>query len=325
MALGATISAVQGVIDVFNDPDATAWDKITAILGALIGVIPALMSGFTGLATTFTATGAAADAASLGINAMLWPILAVIAAIGVLTAAFVLFSEAAHKASPAGQFETATQAAENAAQAAEDCRIEYENLINALNGLDSGIEKISQMQKGTLEWRQAIIESNDALIDLLSSYGKLSSDNFTVDENGLMHLKEGVREEMIQEQMDRLESANNSKYLAEMGKNTAEQNLKAANEDTGIEVMRSYGNRYEDAVRAGNQLNADINNAIAEALADGFLSVEDLMTETAEDGVDPLVSVLNEVTGLYDQEAETIASQIRENNELIVSFQEFFH
>lgn len=322
MALGATISAVQGVIDVFNDPDATAWDKITAILGALIGVVPALMSGFTGLATTFTATGAAAGAASVGINAMLWPILAVIAAIGVLTAAFVLFSEAAHKASPAGQFETAAQAAENAAQAAEDCRIEYENLINALDGLDSGIDKISQMQKGTLEWRQAIIESNDALIDLLSSYGKLSSDNFTVDENGLMHLKEGVREEMIQEQMDRLESANNSKYLAEMGKNTAEQNLKAANQDTGIEVMRSYGDHYEDAVRTGNQLNADINNAIAEALADGFLSVEDLMTETAEDGVDPLVSVLKEVTGLYDQEAEMVASQIRENNDLIVSFQE---
>jgi uncharacterized membrane protein len=111
MGLGSAITSVQGAIDVFVNPDASNWDKFSAVMSVLIGLLPVL-------STMFTTTGVAGAAAGTGITAAMgpvgWIIMGVVAAVAVLTAAFIALSNAYNRDAI-----NAKKAAENAEKLAE--------------------------------------------------------------------------------------------------------------------------------------------------------------------------------------------------------------
>ena len=78
MSFGSMITSIQGVIDVFNDPDATGWEKISSIITLIIGILPLATTLFQTFGTTAAASGAAAatglKAVVAGLNAALGPI-----------------------------------------------------------------------------------------------------------------------------------------------------------------------------------------------------------------------------------------------------------
>lgn len=314
MALGSAITSVQGAIDVFNDPDATGWDKVSAIISVIVGVLPVATGLFQTFGTTAATSGAAAGA---GMTAAMGPIGLIILAVTALIATFVLLADAAHAASPAGQFEAASKAAEQAASAADQVRAEYDALNQSLNALDSGIEAIHEMERGTLEWRAAIADSNAALIELLSTYGMLSSENFTTDADGLMQITDEAKAELLERQQNAVREADNANYMAQVNKNNAASRLKASEEvGEGISVMRTqttgdgYTHTY-DAVTENSHLSADIGQAIATAIKSGAL--------TDMSDKDSIAAALESVAGLTEAEAQSIADQIASNAELQAS------
>jgi hypothetical protein len=145
---------------------------------------------------------------------LIFAITLIVAAITAVVAIIIACADAIKKASPAGQFEAASKAAEQAADAADKVQAEYQEVIDTLEGLDSGIEKIHEMERGTLQWRQAIIDSNNSLIELLSTYGMLDSSNFTVDADGIMQITDEAREKLIEQQTKAVQQANNANYAA---------------------------------------------------------------------------------------------------------------
>lgn len=314
MALSSAITSVQGVIDVFNDPDATGWDKVSAIISVIVGVLPVATGLFQMFGTTAATSGAAAGA---GMTAAMWPIGLIILAVTALIAVFVLLADAAHAASPAGQFEAASKAAEEAANAASQVRAEYEALNQSLNALDSGIEAIQEMERGTLEWRAAIADSNAALIELLSTYGMLSSENFTTDADGLMQITDEAKAELLERQQNAVREADNANYMAQVNKNNAQSRLKASEEvGAGISVMRvasdGNGGTYTyDAATENSHLSADIGQAIAAAMQSGAL--------TDMSDKDSIAAALESVAGLTEAEAQSVADQIASNAELQAS------
>ena len=314
MSLGSAITSVQGAIDTFNNPEATAWDKISSVISIVVGLLPIATTLFSTFGTTAAASGAAAGA---GMSAALGPVGWVILAVTALIALFIALADAIHKASPQGQFEAASKAAEDAKKAAADVKAEYDNLINTLEGLDEGIKKIEELERGTLEWRQAIIESNNALIELLSTYGMLDAKNFTVDEDGVMRITDEAKETLIKNQTEAMQAANTANYAAQIVKNEKQLSVQASETAGDLTLLRSTGDGgYYDALTENSQLSAAVGEAIGEAMVQGRLDSADLKD------ANKLTTILSSVTGLYGEEASVLARQIAASDDLVASFNE---
>lgn len=305
MSFGMIVSSITGLINTWKDSEASLTDKLSATAMTLGMVVPSLVSVVKG----FKDAGNAVTIFGVKTSLAMWQVTLIAAAIAALIGLFVAMGQAAYKASPEGVFKSAKAAAEDAATAAQKVKEEYDNIKTSLDNLKSGIETIETMERGTIEWRKAINDSNASLIELLDTYGKLNADNFYVDDDGLMHLKEGVEEEIVNTADQYTREAQNAEYATKVSANNAENRVEAA-QTIGKEVAiwRSSGNTSYDAAGENDQLSSNIGMAIADAINDGTLldlsSTEDLKT------------ALSEVAGLTEYEIETVAQQIASNGDL---------
>lgn len=314
MAAMSTVNIVTSFFDIMNNPDLNGWQKagsmITTVLMGALTIIPTLISAFASLKiagiTSFTAIGTAIKS----IPVIGW-ILAIVSA--VLTLIGVLYSLAKSNAeanSTAKTLENASKAAEQASKAAEDAKAKYDDLVSSLDELDGKAEALEDLEVGTIEWREAIVDANQSLIDLLSTYGMLSEQNFTTDENGLMTITDEAREQLLEQQLKASQTAQNAAYGADMFVNTATSRDQAAqfvqDNISGISGVSNMGQT--------TQLGADIGMALAEALNSG--EITDL-TNTEQ-----LSGALEEVSDLTSTQIDTIANQISTNEQLRVDLQD---
>ena len=314
MAAMSTVNIVTSFFDIINNPDLSGWEKagsiITSVLMGALTIIPTLISAFASLKiagiTSFTAIGTAIK----NIPVIGW-ILAIVSA--VLTLIGVLYSLAKSNAeanSTAKTLENASKAAEQASKAAEDAKAKYDDLVSSLDELDGKAEALEDLEVGTVEWKEAIVDANQSLIDLLSTYGMLSEQNFTTDENGLMTITDEAREQLLEQQLKASQTAQNAAYGADMFVNTATSRDQAAqfvqDNISGISGVSNMGQT--------TQLGADIGMALAEALNSG--EITDL-TDT-----DQLSGALEEVSDLTSTQIDTIADQISTNEQLRVDLQD---
>ena len=339
--VGMAITSITGLIDTWNNEDLSGGEKLLATITTLGFVIPSVISAFQGLkieqvaalaqsiAVAFGFTGEAQAAVAAGtatagfgeaLYTVLWPIGLVVLAIGALVAiiyGLVKAFEAVQAATPDGVLKSAKEAANEAADAARDAAQAYQDVKSALDDLDSGISAIESLERGTLEWKQAILESNDALIELLSTYGMLSSENFTTNADGLMEITDDARESILEQAAAKSSKASNASYAAQVRVNNAENRVNASDTAAAITVMRSSGDSAYDAVTSNSQLSADIGMSIAEALGSGALNTDDLI-----EGSDRLVGILDRNVNITADEAKSIAAQIASNDELIQGMSE---
>ena len=335
--VGMAITSITGLIDTWNNEDLSGGEKLLATITTLGFVIPSVISAFQGLKMEQTAALAQSIAVALGFTGeaqaavaagtatagfgtvlytVLWPIGLVMAAIGALVAiiyGLVKAFEAVQAATPDGVLKSAKEAANEAADAARDAAQAYQDVKSALDDLDSGISAIESLERGTLEWKQAILESNDALIELLSTYGMLNSENFTTDADGLMKITDDARESILEQAAEKSSQASNASYAAQVRVNNAENRVNASDTAAPITVMR----RSYDVVTSNSQLSADIGMAIAKALGSGTLNTDDLI-----EGSDRLIGILDRNANVTADEAKLIAAQIAGNDELIQGMSE---
>ena len=309
MGLGSAITSVQGAINVFNNPDSSGWDKFFAVLSLATSILPIV----TTLMSTFGNTAMSAGTkAGAGMTAALGPIGLIILAVTALTAAFIALSSAIYKASPEGQFKTAEKAAQDAAKAADEVKASYDALNTSLNNLDSGIQTIEELERGTLEWRSAIADSNAALIDLLSTYDMLDAANFTTDADGVMKITDEAKNQLLEEQEKAVNEANNAKYLSQIAKNVAESRMKASQiigEGIYLEEQSYNGEYTYDRLTKSSHESADIGQEIAKAINSGVLTnlsnVEDISNALGQN-----------LKTFSDEEIDSISKQIASNEDL---------
>lgn len=97
-----------------------------------------------------------------------WAAAAGIAAIG--TAFYAI-----RKASPAGQLKEAQAAAENAANAADAAAEKYNNLKTSLDEIGEKKSNLDELTKGTQEWKDAVFELNQQILQLMKDYPELAN------------------------------------------------------------------------------------------------------------------------------------------------------
>lgn len=341
-SLGMAISSVTGLIDTWNNKDMSGGQKLLATITTLSFVIPSLITSFGALQAKQVAALSASVATALGFNqetvaaltatgangaltasiwALLLPLGIAAAAIGgvvLVLYALVKAGKEAEAAKPQGMLKAAAEAAREAADAANKAADAYRNISSALDELDKKINAIQNLGRGTLEWKNAILESNRALIDLLDTYNLLKEESFTTDEDGLMHLKETAKEDILQKSAANIGSAENMNYAAKIRVNDLDSRVKASEAVSAITLYGQspnspvHGTNSVDLVTENSQLGADIGLAIVKELQSGGLTNTDLINNS-----DKLADILSKNTSLNEKEAQSVAKQISTNNELI--------
>ena len=236
MVVNNLVSAIQSI----RDPDVSGWEAFKGILGSFITTIPMVISLLVSLHNTFGSVRDAASAMWAAIGGFTDLAIAGVVALSAALIGFLAYNS--YKNSPEQQLKRISKASEEAKEGLEDAKKAYQDLQQNLSDLDNGIDAISEMTRGTVEWRNAINDSNDSLIKLLSTYGKLSSTNYTIDSDGLMHLKDGVKEELEQIAQDYVDTAQMASYAMQKMQYKAQQ---AVDDKEAEQVLKDNTNHYE--------------------------------------------------------------------------------
>lgn len=215
MVLTSVTMAVKNLISVWSDDsDATVFEKIGKSIGIIgtmaLTAIPSVMSiisAVTALGTASGATGMAAFKAGLmaqtGLGPLLPVVLAITAAVVALTVVIGLIADAIKKADPRYQLEQAQKDAAAFAESLNEAKQEAEELKKAFDSYDEIQNKLKRCTIGTQEWKDALQEANNQVLELIRKYPELASHVETSMVNGQRVLsinKEGM--DALQKQQD---------------------------------------------------------------------------------------------------------------------------
>lgn len=250
MSVSMTLDAFTRLKDVFTDEDSTAIEKITALIGFLttamstasavtdlytlakrkanvedakglalkikdkIATIAKAVADGIAAAATFVAT-----AAQQGFNIAIEsnPIGAIIVAIMALIAVLaLLISTLIGVIKKEDESEQAAKRAEEAAahlkEAYNETKQAYEDLKSSISDYHEARDALSELTKGTNEWREAITEANEKALELINNYEGLE---YIIDENGLINIDEDSLRELQTQKSKEVRSAQEASMQAD--------------------------------------------------------------------------------------------------------------
>ena len=215
-------TAFMAVGNILRDAGYEEAGKTLQILGTTItGVGTAMMvlpKIAKAIGVSFTTagikTGTAGVIAGLG---WAWVTLIVIG-IAALVAGVVSLGKAIKDSSDAGKLEKLNKAVQQLAEEADRAKEEIDKITEAKNGLDELRKSFEGLTVGTSEWKKALIDSNQQVLELINKYPELSY-SITKGEYGQLDIKD--------EGWDKLLEAQQKRYTA------------ALTAQTGLSVQRS--------------------------------------------------------------------------------------
>ena len=189
-SLGSGIETLLGLGNIWSDENLTAGEKLLQTFSALGFAIPQIISGYDklkkawpGVVAGFQKMGAAAWA-SLG--PYLPIVVAVAAALGVLTAAILIGVKAWNKEAEAAK--KAAEAAKALGEEYKQTKVAYEELKQSITDYKDAQTAIDELTVGTEEWRDAIQDVNDKVLELIQNYPILAK--YMSNENGRLVISE---------------------------------------------------------------------------------------------------------------------------------------
>ena len=185
---------------------------------AKLGLVPA-----NGAATASqTALNAAIYACPIG-----WIILGIAALVAAIAGLIYIYNQF----TPEKKLEKAKEATEAATKAAEGAKEAYNGLKDGLDGLNDKYEALDALTVGTQEWRDAMIEANIAVSELIDKYPELAQ-YYEMDSTGVLRIKEGSEQEVNnikQQYANRQFAAQGAVQLAKANQAQAQLNVDYTN------------------------------------------------------------------------------------------------
>lgn len=193
IAAGAAASALMGLATILNNNGKEkAANIVRGIATALMGLIPVIIM-------VQTAMIAGAESVSVAIKNI--PIIGWIAAIiSAVISLIQIFSQFAPE-TQAEKTERLAEQTQKAAEAAQAAQQAYSNLVESFDKYGEAVDKINDLTVGTTEWKNALFDVNNQVLELLDKYPQLSS--YLTSEKGVLNIsEEGFQKilEQIQEQ-----------------------------------------------------------------------------------------------------------------------------
>lgn len=208
MDLGSIVSSVQGVINVFNNPDATAWEKVVSVISLLSATLGSAVRIFDTASKSTFLLKLAAKSAGISLKEMAEDttkaaavqsllnakIMIALAAIAAVVAIALILANAYNADAKAA--ERAAKASQEMADSSEEVANRAKEVQEAFDGYKEVRKTLDECVKGTDEWNEALKNVNDNVIDLLKKYPELSQ--FLIGrDNGVLTLDEEKVENYI--------------------------------------------------------------------------------------------------------------------------------
>ena len=109
-----------------------------------------------------------------------------IAAVAAIIAVVGIAMKKIYDNSAAGKLKAAKKATEAAGEAARDAAEAYNNLTSSINSIDDKTSALSELTRGTNEWREAVIALNGEILKLVETYPELAG--FIENEGGVLKI-----------------------------------------------------------------------------------------------------------------------------------------
>lgn len=188
IAAGVAASALMGLATILdNNGKEKAANIVRGIATALMGLIPVIT-----MVQTAMITGA--ESVSVAIKNI--PIIGWIAAIiSAVISLIQIFSQFAPE-TQAKKTERLAEQTQKAAEAAQAAQQAYSNLVESFDKYGEAVDKFNDLTVGTTEWKNALLDVNNQVLELLDKYPQLAS--YLTSENGVL----GISEEGIQKATD---------------------------------------------------------------------------------------------------------------------------
>ena len=201
MQVGMAISASTNMFNTWADSGKSASDKVIAGLTGIPMVLSAVSTGLKMVQTAATAAQAA----------MGW--LALIGvAIGIAVAAFQAFGPETEEE----RLERLNEEASALNSELENAKSAYDNILTAKTKRNEALEQLNKLTKGTLEWRDALLQANaisKEIIDLGGlEYGK--DKDWYIDENGVYQISAEGIEKALDRNLKRQETLQRASLAA---------------------------------------------------------------------------------------------------------------
>ena len=204
IALGMSFTILGGVISSVI-PGAEEFGKVLQTVGAaLMGIsmaLPVVEKGITWLSGVL-------DVAPKTLNIY-------VAAFAAIVAAVVAIVSLIKKNSPEAQLEKASKATEKAKEMAEGATQAYDDLLSKKSEFDKLATSLETLTQGTLEWRKALAEANNEVINLQKEFPELE---VSVDK-ATGQLKIDNWADVLEAQAERVEATNKQLTMAQINEN----------------------------------------------------------------------------------------------------------
>lgn len=230
--LTSVINTLINIGDIINDDSLSKGEKALKIISALTMAIPMLASGLGGVSkslitlATLSNTAAAAEikvamnagTAAGGVKALGLSIKALATGpVGIIlgiAAALAIVGVAAYKAynKAADESKRANEALNLQKDALDSVKSSYDDLLSSIENYENAQKAIGELTKGTEEWKEAINEANQSVLELLEKYPELAKYIENVD--GQLKVNEDGFKEIKEKQEEALNQAQRATYLS---------------------------------------------------------------------------------------------------------------
>lgn len=220
---GLAFQGIASIMESLGADDSTieffrTFGGILMTLGPIMGIV----------SSAFTAAGSQITIAGISAQAAWWWVFLIIAAVAALTAGVIALVKAAKENSLAGQMEKAQKATAAAKEAAESAKTAYDDLLSARSEYSELQATLDGLTKGTNEWKQALIEANAQVLELLSTYPKLIDFIRRGEDGQLIILNEGF-DLLIEKQQASMQRAQAAAIAHQMNENRIQQKIDERN------------------------------------------------------------------------------------------------
>lgn len=240
-----------------------------------------------------------ATIAGIAISSLIAPIAAVGAALAILGG----IAWASHYYSEGEtlkrQLKEAQEATEAATQAAEDAQVAYDNVISAFDSYNTAQNALEELTQGTLEWKEALIDVNQQVLDLIAKYPELAQ-YVTTGESGQLQISQEGQDTYIAQKQQSITATTTAELSAQVIETQAQLANDRYNLQQQLNNPQYFGNTNLDEV-------LDLYQSRPEAFVTQEFEAQDLVDATNEQiislfeqNVIPMAKAQNIQTGLED-------------------------
>lgn len=250
--VGAALSVLGLIFSQFGEEGEKVGKVISVIGTGLVTLgmlLPQLVIGIKAIDKTLTAFKTS--------HPTLFAItVALTAIIGLITA----ISAISNANSPEKKLEKATEAANDAKKAADEAAQSYQELADKKTALEELTTKMESLTKGTLEWKQALIESNNEVLSLQQKYSNLQVET---DKDGKLIIKNW--NDILEKQYEASKLASYAANAATIEQIEAQLVVNNNNLSSSLSAQEKQTKKEQNKLSAVAQKKALIQSTVATA------------------------------------------------------------